>query len=78
MTDIIIPDGMDTEGLAEFSIISWLYPDGATVKQGDVVCEVMAEKTNVEIDAPVSGTLQIVKVADEIVTVNEIIGRITE
>lgn len=77
MTDVVIPEGLDTQGLTEFSIISWLYADGASVKEGDLICEIMAEKTNVEIDAPASGTLQILKVADEIVTVNEIIGRIT-
>lgn len=77
MTDIIIPEGMDTEGLTEFAIITWLFADGATVKEADVVCEVMAEKVNVEIDAPASGTLKILKVADEIVKVKDVIGRVS-
>ena len=41
------------------SIILWLYKDGDLVKQGDVVAELLVEKTTIEIESPKNGVLNI-------------------
>jgi len=41
------------------SIILWLYKDGDLVKQGDVVAELLVEKTTIEIESPKNGILNI-------------------
>jgi pyruvate/2-oxoglutarate dehydrogenase complex dihydrolipoamide acyltransferase (E2) component len=41
------------------SIILWLYKDGDFVKQGDVVAELLVEKTTIEIESPKNGILNI-------------------
>lgn len=37
----------------------WFFDDGDMVAQGDVICELMQEKTVLEVDAPVTGKLSI-------------------
>jgi pyruvate/2-oxoglutarate dehydrogenase complex dihydrolipoamide acyltransferase (E2) component len=59
MTDITVPEGLWSEADKTGSIVVWLYPDGAEVREGDVVAELMVEKVTFEIEAPASGTLRI-------------------
>ena len=47
------------------SIVLWLYPDGAAVKAGELIAELLVEKTTVELEAPATGTLRI-KVQPEV------------
>jgi pyruvate/2-oxoglutarate dehydrogenase complex dihydrolipoamide acyltransferase (E2) component len=59
MTPVIIPPDLWDEDDKTGSIVLWLYPDGAVVKQGDLIAEVLVEKVTLELEAPASGTLQI-------------------
>ncbi|MEL6151870.1 MAG: dihydrolipoamide acetyltransferase family protein [Chloroflexota bacterium] len=53
--EIILPDlGMDTD---EALLIDWTKKPGDSVKQGDVIAEVETDKTTVEVESPVSGTI---------------------
>ncbi|MFQ3596020.1 MAG: lipoyl domain-containing protein [Sphingomonadaceae bacterium] len=66
MTDVIIPHDLWDEDDKTGSIVLWLYKDGAHVKEGDLIAEVLVEKVTLELPAPASGTLRI-KVEPEVV-----------
>lgn len=73
--EIAVPEDLwegDTEGV----ITAWLVNDGAEVAQGDLVAEVMVEKAQYEIEAPLSGRLAIVKEEDEVVSKGSVIARL--
>lgn len=59
MTELRVSQDLWDEDDKTGSIVVWLYQDGATVKEGDTVAELMVEKATFEIDAPASGTLRI-------------------
>lgn len=65
-TDVIIPADLWDENDKTGSIVLWLYADGAAVKQGDLIAEVLVEKVTLELEAPASGTLRI-RVEPEVV-----------
>ncbi len=75
MTEVIIPEDMWDEDL-EGVIVTWIYKTGATVTEGDVLCEVMVEKSQSDLLAPASGVLTIVEEAEAIVKRGQIIARI--
>ena len=62
----------DSEGV----LVTWLFYDGATVKEGDVVAEVMLEKVEMAIEAPASGTLRIHMQADDVIAHDTVLGTI--
>lgn len=62
----------DDEGV----IVSWLFTDGATVKEGEVIVEVMLEKAQMEIEAPASGKLSVLLEADEVIKNDTVLGTI--
>jgi pyruvate/2-oxoglutarate dehydrogenase complex dihydrolipoamide acyltransferase (E2) component len=53
------------EANAPAVVVSWLYKDGATVAEGQVIAEVMIEKAQFDILAPVGGILHHKVMADE-------------
>jgi len=57
-------------------VTTWLYSDGALVKEGDVIAEVMVEKVEMEVVAPASGTLRISAKAEDVVSKGGSIGHI--
>ena len=57
-------------------ISNWLASDGAHIAAGALLVEVMVEKTQYEIEAPVSGVLKIVKAEDEVVQKGDVIAQI--
>lgn len=75
-TDIRIPEDL-YEGDEESVITAWLASDGATVKEGALIAEIMTAKVQHEMTAPVSGTLKILKQQDEVVAKGTVIGQIT-
>jgi len=75
LTDIIIPVDLWEED-SEAVITSWLVSDGASVKNGALLAEIMTEKIQHEIEAPIAGTLEITKQVDDIVKKGDVIGRI--
>lgn len=74
-TDISIPDDL-WDGDEESVITAWLASDGATVKEGALIAEIMTAKVQHEITAPASGTLTILKEQDAVVAKGDVIGRI--
>ncbi len=43
------------EGTVEAEIVEWHVKPGDVVREGDVICDVMTDKANVEVPAPVDG-----------------------
>lgn len=75
-TDITIPDDL-WEDDQETVITTWFASDGANVRKGSLVAEIMTAKVQHEIIAPASGTLSILKLANEIASKGAVIGRVT-
>ncbi|TWT16374.1 dihydrolipoamide acetyltransferase [Streptococcus sp. sy010] len=73
--EIIMPKlGVDMQ---EGEIIEWKKQEGDEVKEGEILLEIMSDKTNMELEAEDSGVLlKIVRGAGETVPVTEIIGYI--
>lgn len=62
------------EGVNEGEILKWHVKPGDMVKTEDIVVEVMTEKVNVEITAPVTGTvISLGKAEGEIINVGEVL-----
>ena len=67
------------EGIHEGEILKWHVKPGDTVKPEQIVVEVMTEKVNVEITAPVGGTVKslgknegdIIKVGETLISIDE-------
>lgn len=68
------PDDVDeTVGI----VANWFVREGASVTEGNPICELQVEKVSVDVPAPVSGTLvEITCGEDEEITVEETLGRI--
>ncbi|MFA3798922.1 dihydrolipoyl dehydrogenase [Leptotrichia hongkongensis] len=74
-TEIIMPKaGID---MTEGQIIKWNKKEGEKVEEGEILLEIMTDKTSMELEAEASGYLiKIVKGDGETVPVTEIIGYI--
>jgi len=75
MTEIRIPEDL-WRGIDEGVIAAWLYEDGDEVEKDSVVATLMIEKTQIDIEAPATGTLRILKMAETPVIPGNIIGEI--
>ncbi|MGE5699316.1 MAG: dihydrolipoamide acetyltransferase family protein [Deltaproteobacteria bacterium] len=65
------------EGVAEGEIVRWLVPEGASVREDELLVEVLTDKANVEIPSPVDGILaKIVAHPGSTVKVGEVIALI--
>ncbi|MDX5035459.1 dihydrolipoyl dehydrogenase, partial [Streptococcus agalactiae] len=75
--DVIMPKlGVDMQ---EGEILEWKKNEGDTVNEGDVLLEIMSDKTNMEIEAEDTGVLlKIVHQAGDVVPVTEVIAYIGE
>ena len=73
--EIIMPKlGVDMQ---EGEILEWKKAEGDEVNEGDILLEIMSDKTNMEIEAEDSGVLlKIVHPAGDVVAVTEVIGYI--
>ena len=73
--EIIMPKlGVDMQ---EGKILKWKKAEGDVVNEGDILLEIMSDKTNMEIEADDSGVLlKIVHPAGDVVPVTEVIGYI--
>lgn len=75
MIDIVLPE--IGEGVTHATIVQWNRSPGNSVRQGEVLLEIMTDKVNMEIECPEDGVLaEIVHQADEEVRVGTIIGRL--
>lgn len=75
-TDITIPHDLWEED-SEAVITSWLASDGAEVEAGSLIAEIMVEKVQHELFAPVSGSLAITRQVDDVVMKGDVIGTIS-
>jgi len=74
--DIIIPSHLWEED-SEAVITNWFAGDGARVKAGALIAEIMVEKVQYEIEAPAAGRLVISKQVDDIVRKGDVIGSVS-
>ncbi len=74
-TDVLIPSDL-WDGDEECVITAWLSSDGATVREGALIAEIMTAKVQYEITAPTAGALSILKPQDAVVSKGAVIGRI--
>lgn len=47
----------DAEDVDEAVVANWFVREGATVEEGEPLCEIQIEKVSVDVPAPASGTL---------------------
>ena len=75
LVDVLLPQyGM---GMREGVITTWHAVVGNTVTHGQVIAEVEVEKTDVELEAPASGTIVEILVNEgESAVVQEVLARI--
>ena len=74
--DINMPN---LEGVTEATIVKWWKKVGDSIKEKEVLLEVMTEKVNTEIESPASGiVLEIIYPNDSVVRVGQVIARIEE
>lgn len=59
MTEVRVPLDMWAEDDKTGSVVVWLVPEGATVNEGDLIAEILVEKTTLELHAPATGILLI-------------------
>ncbi len=61
---------------AQVAVAMWYFADGETVRAGDVIAEVMSDKVQVEVVAPCSGILRVLKAPETSVAPGEVLARI--
>lgn len=75
MADIVVPtDAWEDD--REAVVVNWLYRSGAEVTEGEVLCEIMYEKVQVDILSPANGSLRIEKEVDELVLRGDRLGQV--
>jgi pyruvate/2-oxoglutarate dehydrogenase complex dihydrolipoamide acyltransferase (E2) component len=52
--DAVWPEDTEED---EGVVVNWFVREGATVEEGDTLCEIQVEKVSVDVLAPVSGEL---------------------
>ena len=63
------------ESITEGTIISWLFEEGDSFEEGDIILEVATDKVDNEVPAPVSGTLvKLMFQAKDVVPVGEVMA----
>lgn len=63
--------------MTEGTVTEWMFGDGDEVKEGEALYLLESDKSVQEVEAPASGTLRILKPADETYPVGTVIGEIT-
>jgi len=76
LIDIVTPAG--GESVTEGTILEWAVKVGQSVREGDTVVEISTDKVDMELPAPVSGTLvEILAEEGETVSVGQTVGRMS-
>jgi pyruvate/2-oxoglutarate dehydrogenase complex dihydrolipoamide acyltransferase (E2) component len=75
-TEVKVPQDLWQDDSMEAVITNWLASDGATVRKGVLIAEIMVEKSQFEVTAPADGILTITKQANDIVRKGDVIGKI--
>lgn len=64
--------------MEEGTIMEWKKREGEFVEKGEIILEIMTNKVNIEVEAPASGYLKILREVDEVVPVGEVIALVEE
>jgi pyruvate dehydrogenase E2 component (dihydrolipoamide acetyltransferase) len=64
--------------MTEGRLVSWLQPDGATVRAGQPLYELETDKVSFTVEAPGGGLLRQIVPAGEVVEVGTVVGRLLE
>ncbi len=73
-TEIRIPKiGMSASSM---TLAAWMFGDGETVSQGDIIYTVETDKTTVEVEAQASGILKVIGEVGEEYAVGTLVGTI--
>lgn len=64
--------------MEEGTIVEWKRKDGEYVKKGEIILEIMTNKVNIDVEAPASGYLKVLKFPDDVVPVGEVVALIEE
>jgi 2-oxoglutarate dehydrogenase E2 component (dihydrolipoamide succinyltransferase) len=73
--DIRLPN-IDSAG-SEITVAAWLKQAGDAIQAGDIIAEVLTDKVNVEIESPVTGTLEaIVAKEGDVVVEGSVLARV--
>src|ERR1700761_5745227 len=74
--DIVTPTG--GESVTEGTVLEWSVKVGDAVREGDTVVKISTDKVDMELPAPVAGTIvEILAQEGETVTVGQVIGRMS-
>lgn len=76
MTELRIPKTGDA--VEEGTLVEWLVEDGARVAVGQSIYLLETDKVEMEIEAPVAGTLTRIGEAGEVYPVGELVATIAE
>ena len=60
----------------EWELVEWLVPDGGQAGAGEPLFALESDKSTQEVEAPVSGTLRILKPVGETYPVGTVLGEI--
>src|SRR5688500_14473784 len=66
------------ESVTEATLVKWLKKDGERVEAAEPIAELETDKANVDLPAPVAGTLRRVKDEGETVHIGDTVARIAE
>ncbi|WP_196765114.1 lipoyl domain-containing protein [Mycobacterium avium] len=61
----------------EVTVVDWLVSNGEVVEEGDQICDLGTDKTELSIEAPASGVLTHTAAVDDVLAVGAELGRIT-
>ncbi len=64
MTPVVVPPDL-WDGDLEGAVSAWLFTEGDAVRAGDLIAEIMVEKTSYDLTAPSGGILHI-RIAAEV------------
>ena len=72
--EVVVPDH---DATGEITLAAWLKRPGERIEAGEIIAEVLTEKVNTEIPAPVGGTVEALLVEEgETVIAGQVIARI--
>ncbi len=75
--DVVITQELIGQDEDDVELTSWSVEDGATVEKNQGLADLETSKAIVELLAPVSGTLQILVAAGEVLEVGAVVARIS-
>lgn len=76
MREIVMPKSSMT--MTEGELVGWHVPDGAEVREGDPVAEIVTDKVDMDVEAPADGRLAILMQPGQTIAVGVVIALVLE